>query len=399
MTFANFSAPRRTDSSFRSRNQPIHHREKCILEDLVDENGRLLLDMINQFPTSDPLHLLDEGVMKKMLNLWMYGSSANKNCKWSKPMIADLNNRILELNRQLPSDIHRKLRIFDYIKYYKATEFRTILLYVGIVLFKDILVSEHYINFLYLSLAIRFYSNSFYVANVNYRNIARRLLSNFSDNFVKLYGEAEVVSNIHKVAHIADDVDRFGPLSSISTYPFENFLKEIKRKVQANSTSIEQVSRRIFEAASDTKKATIDLEQRKLDKELWEPKLKYMVKKQEKKFNFIQITPNVFLSVKKFGDSWFITKTDDIVRMNYASIRDNMYVIFGTPLKTMTDFFELPYSSRKTSIYLSNGETNEEEIFKITDIAAKLVCLPYKNDLVLIPLLHSIDECAEYGSK
>lgn len=58
------------------------------------------------------------------------------------------------------------------------------------------------------------------------------------------------MSNIHKVTHIADDIDQYGPLSTISTYPFENFLKELKRKVRANASSIEQVSRRIFESSS-----------------------------------------------------------------------------------------------------------------------------------------------------
>lgn len=47
----------RTDERFRNRFQPEHHKGVSILE-------RLPIDMINGFPTSDSLHLLDLGVMK-----------------------------------------------------------------------------------------------------------------------------------------------------------------------------------------------------------------------------------------------------------------------------------------------------------------------------------------------
>lgn len=41
-------------------------------------HGKLLIDMIKTFPTSDHLHLSDEGVMKRMLNIWTKGTSIHK---------------------------------------------------------------------------------------------------------------------------------------------------------------------------------------------------------------------------------------------------------------------------------------------------------------------------------
>lgn len=89
-----------------------------------------------------------EGVMKKCLKMWLKGTAQNKKIKWSKEIVAALNLNILLWNRQLPSDFNRKLRILQYMSYYKATEFRTILLYVGIVAFKDILADQEYTHFL-----------------------------------------------------------------------------------------------------------------------------------------------------------------------------------------------------------------------------------------------------------
>lgn len=70
MAFPYFDAPLRTDENFRNRTQPEHHSEEesSPLEELP-------IDMIKCFPTSDPLHLLELGIMKKLLFIWIYGSS------------------------------------------------------------------------------------------------------------------------------------------------------------------------------------------------------------------------------------------------------------------------------------------------------------------------------------
>lgn len=48
----------RTDERFRNRYQPQHHVAYSILENLQ-------IDIVRAFPTSDALHLLDLGVMKR----------------------------------------------------------------------------------------------------------------------------------------------------------------------------------------------------------------------------------------------------------------------------------------------------------------------------------------------
>lgn len=87
---------------------------------------------------------------------------------------------------------------------------------IGMVAFKDLLTEEQYAHFLSLSLAIRLYSCQYYVQNAGLRSIARMLLSEYCENFVKIYGKNEVVSNIHNISHIADDVEEFGSLNEIS---------------------------------------------------------------------------------------------------------------------------------------------------------------------------------------
>lgn len=58
MSFHNINSSARTDHIFRNRLNPNHHKEYSLLESLE-------INMISDFPTSDPLHLLELGVMKK----------------------------------------------------------------------------------------------------------------------------------------------------------------------------------------------------------------------------------------------------------------------------------------------------------------------------------------------
>lgn len=48
----------RTDTDFRARKQPMHHKERSILEELS-------IDMVKAFVTSDPLHLFELGILKR----------------------------------------------------------------------------------------------------------------------------------------------------------------------------------------------------------------------------------------------------------------------------------------------------------------------------------------------
>lgn len=408
MLFAGFENEMRTDDQFRNRIQPIHHKEKSILEDLTNIDGTPLIDMIKQFPTSDPLHLLEEGVMKRVLKIWMKGTKTYKK-KWSTDMHASINRNILQWNKELPNEIHRKIRDLKYVSYWKATEFRTMLLYYGIVAFKDILNEVEYTHFLQLCLAIRMCSCQNYVSKYckSAVKIPQKLLSEYCKNFVKIYGNSSVVSNIHNIAHIYDDVEKFGSLIEISTYPFENFLKDIKMRIKPSNTPIEQITRRLAELSFDLSENTqVDIDMRNWKKRVWVPEMKYEFQliannvhgqlSNKSAFKFIRITPNIYFSTKKIGDRWFLTKSNQIVQMNYAIRLRDSYVISGAPIKHKTDFFKQPYASHLTDIFVSNGDKDETKIFDVNEIRAKLMCLSYKTSYVFIPLLHSIDECSNY---
>lgn len=63
---------------------------------------------------------------------------------WSENLIDDISAVLVRYNETLPTEIHRKIRSLRHILLWKGTEFRTVMMYVGIVLLKDFLPQNKY---------------------------------------------------------------------------------------------------------------------------------------------------------------------------------------------------------------------------------------------------------------
>lgn len=213
----------------------------------------------------------------------------------------------------------------------------------------------------------------------------------YVQNFELIYGFDHVVSNVHNLIHVYDDVKRFGNLNSLSAYPFENGLRELKLRVHACGAPLDQIARRIIESADSLKMKPVDLSLPK-----WQPYLKYPFKLPSQSihttFKHVQIRPNVFLSMKKMGDSFFLTKDKQIVQMKYAFKMLDEYFICGVPFVNKNSFFEIPIDSREYDIYETDDQQRNSSIFGLNRIECKLVRISYKEKNVFIPLIHTIDE-------
>lgn len=163
VSFPKLDATRRSDNSFRERADEDHHKEKSPFENLK-------IDMVRAFPTSDSLHLLDLGIMKRCMVRWIFGEKEYKR-KWSKNTINNVSNLLENCQQYMPMEIHRAVRNLICVKKWKGLEYRTILLYIGMVVFKDILNNEEYSHFLTLCCAVRICMSSCYK---NYWGIAEQ---------------------------------------------------------------------------------------------------------------------------------------------------------------------------------------------------------------------------------
>jgi hypothetical protein len=80
-----------------------------------------------------------------------------------------------------------------------------------------------------------------------YNSYAKKLLEKFVRDCGKIYGDHFITYNVHCLVHINADVKRFGPLDKISSFPFENYLQQLKRKVRRGNQPLVQLVKRMAE--------------------------------------------------------------------------------------------------------------------------------------------------------
>lgn len=380
MSFPNTSAAERTNNSFRLREQKEHHHpERSAVERL------LCVDMVKDFPIADALHLLELGITKRCLTRWKEGTKSYKN-RFKAAELNQINTSLNRARESMPTEIHRSIRNLDTLHFWKGTEFRTILLYVGIVVLKDIVAVDEYNHFKLLSCATILCSSDAYELIVNSTSVVDELINAYIEQYIILYGEHTISSNVHNLSHLLDDVRRFGNLNSLSTYPFENCLQMIKSKLRAMKNPLQEISRRMTEISSAIVLEPLIIEKKRSNL----AELKFPFTGDKSKFRAV-ILSDYRISSKKIGDRWFMTNRKQVLSFQYATYAGRKILLHGYELCNKEIFFTKPLDSSKLNIYISDGQTADiETVCEIADIKCKMVCLPYNSQIVLQPLLHTL---------
>ena len=109
----------------------------------------------------------------------------------------------------------------------------------------DVVSSDVYNHFMMLSVAIYCLSSPLF--HERYNLYSDQILEIFVKDFGKLYGDYNLVYNVHGLVHIAKDVRSFGPLEHFSAFVFESFLGRLKRLVRKQNFPLQQVIKRFSE--------------------------------------------------------------------------------------------------------------------------------------------------------
>lgn len=304
--------------------------------------------------------------------------------KWSKRDIDEMNIVLKGFTSQKPKEIHRAVRGLKDVKFWKGTEFRSFLLYYGIVALKDRLPEDVYKHFLRLSCATRIcYTDAYRI----YLEIADGWFKKYIEEYISIYGEESIGSNLHNLSHVFHDVRKFGNLMDVSTYPFENRLQFLKSRVKQPNLALQQITRRLVELSLDYDQLYTTGSSKKPSF----PQLRFPYKmNNELVYKEVQIDSGCTISITKQSDSWFLTTCNDIVLMKYAIGHENGILIYGATIKTKEDFFEQPVSSKFLHIFKSDGETGPITPFHLQTIKSKMICLSHKSDFIFMPLLHTL---------
>lgn len=147
---------------------------------------------------------------------------------------------MLRLKDSCPQDFNRPSRILTDLPFFKATEYRRILLCNGILIFKDCVADEVYKHFLLLHCAIYILNSPCLVQM--HCDYANTLLRTFISHSTAIYGQKFIVYNIHSLSHLASECETHGKLDGFSAFQFENKLQSIKTLLRSGYKPLKQVT-------------------------------------------------------------------------------------------------------------------------------------------------------------
>lgn len=169
------------------------------------------------------------GIMKLLLDFWLGSHRLAKKSPYFKPMTTSqreqLNERILALEPY--ERITRKpSSIFDRA-FYKATEYKQLLLFYLPVALEGLIETKQLDHFKLLSAAIY----TLLKAEISTCELdqAHQQLLQFANEFENIYGKEAVTMNVHLLRHYKESVMNHGPLWAVSMFGFESNIGAITK--------------------------------------------------------------------------------------------------------------------------------------------------------------------------
>lgn len=327
-----------------------------------------------------------------LMNTWFQGSIPHK---LSAAQIRILSNHLVELKRYIPADFARKCRELYIIMRWKATEYRLFLLYVGPIVLKNILSDQKYTHFIEFHCAMRILLNPKLCKEQQFRQFARDILKHFVQSTEILYNKNFITHNFHNNIHIVDDADYFVDklidfsLDTISAFPFENYMQNIKRKVRGQNKPLEQIGRRIGEIMkfqSDYPMQT--LENNDEFPKLFSPHNTGPVLSGCKR-QYRGCALPLFKIKNYVPDNICGTADGVIIQVENIAFSDNLQVpvVIGREFVNKCDFYKVPIKSSQIGIFKVTQLSNLK-VWPLSQITMKYVQLPYKSAKIVLSILH-----------
>lgn len=380
--YSNHKSALRTDLDYRN----------CIDEDFHTSITPSILtripnlDITNSF-VLDYMHLINLGVMRKLISFWIIKGPSNVRLPGRK--INQITSLLLQTKPFITSDFPRKPREVQDISRWKATELRLFLIYLGPFILKNIISPDCFNNFMALNVAMIVLLSS---DEGHYSEYAQQLLYYFVKTFDKIYGNFNISQNIHGLLHITTNFNHYGPLDQYSCFPFENHMKEIKKCLRKSDKPLQQFIRRYHEKCNVYNPGRQGIDEKYALKMLHNngPLVENSNNPQYYQIFFENFT----LKTNTDKDSYILTNCGQIIKCvniahNIQTLNSKVPVIVGKQFLNMLPAYTKPLCSTILNIYKINNLSCNLKIWNITDIKYKMMVIKFKDYTVAMPILHT----------
>ena len=176
-----------------------------------------MLDLVNSFPV-DYMHSVLESVVKMLLKYW-YDSSYHACPFYLGRHLATIDKELV--SQRPPSEFSRAPRsIKKHLKYWKASELRTWVLYYSLPLLLTKLPPLYWHHYALLVCALHILLGS--KIEQHQLDAADQMIVEFYKLLPEIYGEMSCTHIAHLLFHIPKFVRLWGPLWTHSTFDFEH---------------------------------------------------------------------------------------------------------------------------------------------------------------------------------
>ena len=341
----------RTDEAFRDISYDEHQQCESVI-------SKLNVGLVSQV-VLDPMHLVFLGVVKRLIYVWV--ERGPKTAKLSTLQSQEISSRLLIVALHTPSEFSRKPREIRYFKFWKATEFRSFLLYFGPVVLKNILPDHLFEHFLIFHTAVYILCSPELCKNTDFQNFANQLLHSFVRFTADFYSKELMLYNFHNLLHIVGDVINFGPIDNYSAFPFESFMCQIKKMVQGSNSPLQQVAKRLGEIYPEVK-----------------------LNESPESSNLSSENNLEFITYKgyKIGiykpDNCFFTKDGEVILIKSIEANElNEYSLKCNFFSLKHDYFDSPLKSSILNIYSINKQSLQgSRVYSISFLVSKCFLMP-----------------------
>jgi len=164
----------------------------------------------------DYMHGCLLGVMRRLFHLWLSPEN-HKKPFYIGQLSSLIDGRLLSIKP--PAEISRAPRPLSDRKHWKASEYRSFLLYYSLPVLHDFLPDENFQHFALFVVSMR----KLLASSISPNDIleSEKLLDLFCKRFARLYGDQQMTANLHGLLHLAATVRELGPLWAYSCFFFE----------------------------------------------------------------------------------------------------------------------------------------------------------------------------------
>ena len=320
------------------------------------------------------MHLVCLGTFKRFLTIILKDGYCknDKNHKLTDEQILRVNNLIESLSKYLSSDFNRKGRSSQDLGRWKATEFRTFLLYTGLVILKEVLTEEKYRHYLYFFVAMRLLLSPSPTSNQIY--FANQCLRKYVHQFGVIYGDQHLVFNLHNLIHLTDDCEFYQvSLNDINAFPFENYLGQMKNDIQGTAKPLAQFCRRQAEKDNNDEILHCNPQVKSITESL---------KNNSTADSVIMLPDKRIVKIKTFKSGC------DLV---VAHAFNTLYDLDGSK----KNFFHVPMPATDLDLYICGELKPQRQVIPIDFVEKSIKCitLPFDDGMVqrwlVIPILHT----------